>query len=62
MDNDDRTHPEYELTPGVVSQTPDLPGSLYLMVTLFGDTIVLTPVGSAGSCLLPYSRFLEFRT
>jgi hypothetical protein len=42
--------PEYELTPGVVSQMPAFPGSLYLIVTLFGDVIVVTPVGSIGNC------------
>lgn len=30
---------------------PARPGCLYLMVTLLGDTIVVTPVAFAGSCL-----------
>jgi hypothetical protein len=43
--------PEYESTPGVVSHMPAFPGSLYLIVTLLGDVMVVTPVGSTGSCL-----------
>jgi len=38
------------LTPGVVSQTPACPGSLYRIVTFVGVTIVLTPCALAGIC------------
>ena len=42
--------PEYELTPGVVSQTPCWPGFLKVMLMPLGEVIDWTPTGSAGSC------------
>ena len=45
------TYPAYEPTPGVVSQTPAFPGSLYRMVTPVGDLMVVTSVAFAGICL-----------
>lgn len=41
----------YEFTPGVVSQIPCFPGSLYRIVTPDGEVIVLTFAGLFGICL-----------
>ena len=39
------------IPPGVVSQTPAFPGSLYLICAPLGAVIVITPVALAGTCL-----------